>query len=579
MLSKPISSLQAEYDLVIVGSGGGSMCAALAAKDQGKHAVILEKQAKVGGSTAYTGGVWWIPNNPLMHRAGVPDSLEKARQYLDSVVTYHGPGSSKARREVYLKVGPEMVLFLERQGMKFRRPAEPWPDYYDDLPGGSAESRSLLAEHFDRRKLGDWGDRLARYPPAVGVPMGADEYPVLLAVKTTWAGKRKALKFTLARLKDRLTGAHTMTGGAAIQGRMLDISLRAGIEIYPVTPVTDFIVDDGRVVGVRATHDGRSIEVRARDGVLVNAGGFSRSQLLRDKYGRQPASSEWTSANLGDTGDLLEAMLDLGAATDCLDTAWWVITSRNLSGDWPAGAVHSDGLIYPFMHHLDLSFPHCIMVDQTGQRYCNEAGSYMEIGERMYEREKELGMAIPSWTVFDSRHRKRYPWGAQLPGVTPDVWIESGYMKKADTLEELARECGIDPAGLVTTAEQFNGFCRKGKDDDFNRGGRAFDRAHGDPSVRPNPNLGSIETGPFYAVAMYPGDVGTAGGVVTDEFGRVLRDDGSPIEGLYATGNTTASVVGRTYPGAGASIGASFIFAYLAALHSARSNDLDRLLA
>jgi 3-oxosteroid 1-dehydrogenase len=202
----------------------------------------------------------------------------------------------------------------------------------------------------------------------------------------------------------------------------------------------------------------------------------------------------------------------------------------------------------------------------------------MEIGERMFDRQKNGGKGVPAWVIFDTRHRIWYPWGAQPPGKTPQSWIASGYMKRAATIEDLARQCGIDPQGLSAEVERFNGFCRAGKDADFGRGGRAFDRSHGDPSVKPNPSLGPIEQSPFFAVAMYPADVGTAGGVVTDEYARVRRADGSVIPGLYAVGNCAASVFGRSYPGAGASIGAAFTFGFIAAQHSVEPRGVDRLI-
>ena len=252
-----------------------------------------------------------------------------------------------------------------------------------------------------------------------------------------------------------------------------------------------------------------------------------------------------------------------------MEEAWWVITSLAPGETLPEGAVAADGTPIPFMHHLDLSLPYLIMVDQDGQRYCDESGAYMEIGQLMYKRHRESGKGVPSWVIMDHRQRKYYPWGTAAPGKIPDSWLESGYLKQADTIEELAQDCGIDVSGLKETITRFNEFCRQGIDTDFNRGGRAFDRAHGDPTIKPNPCLGPIEQAPFYAVAMYPGDVGTAGGLVTDEFARVLCSDGSVIPGLYATGNSTASVMGRCYPAAGASIGATFVFGYLAALHAA----------
>jgi len=554
------------FDFVIVGSGGGSMCASLMCKSLGKRALIVEKLDKVGGSTGYSGGVWWLPNNPVMKRHGVDDSLERARRYLNAVATYHGPGSSDARREAFLKTSPELVRFLETAGMRFRY-ADGWSDYYDTLPGGEPRGRSLVAELFDINLLGPWKDKLSMYP-GMHMPMGSEEYPTLFLAKRTWAGKRMALRLAWRILCMKLRGQDLRANGAAIQGRMLGIALREGLDIWTEAPVLDYVVEGGRVVGVRVRYNGREINVQARDGVLINAGGFSRNREMREQYQAKPNPWRWTNANPGDTGEALQAAMRLGAATDCMNEAWWVITSLAPGETLPDGAVNAQGVPIPFMHHLDLSLPFSMMVDQSGERFCDEAGAYMEIGQRMYARQTETGRAVPSWLIMDSRQRKFYPWGTAAPGKIPQAWLDSGYLKRADTIADLAAICGIDATGLATTVQRFNEFCRSGIDSDFGRGSRAFDRAHGDPSIKPNPNLGSIERGPFYAVAMYPGDVGTAGGLVTDEHGRVCRADGTVIEGLYATGNSTAPVFGRCYPGAGASIAASFIFAYLAAKHA-----------
>lgn len=554
-------------DLVVVGSGGGSMCAALVAKQLGKRALIVEKQALIGGSTGFSGGVWWVPNNPVMKRAGVADSAERARRYLDAVVTYDGPGTTPARRDAFIRTGPKMVEFLERNGMKFVY-ADGWSDYYDELPGGEARGRSLLAELFDTRELGAWESKLSRYK-GFNLPVPTDQFPTLMLAKRTWAGKKAALALVGRMIKGRLTGARMAGAGAAIQGRMLQIALREELPIWTESPLVQLVVEDGRVSGVAVRRADRLVRVRARDGVLMNVGGFSRSGAMRERFQPKPNSHTWTNANPGDTGEGIEMAMKLGAAVDCMDEAWWVVTSLGPDGQPPKpGGYASDGTPLPFMHHLDLSLPYSMMVDQLGERFCDEAGAYMEIGQRMYRREKETGKAVPSWVVMDSRQRAFYPWGTAQPGQVPPEWLASGYMIKADSIAELAAKTGIDKSGLQRTIERFNGFCRTGVDIDFGRGSRAFDRCHGDPTVKPNPNLGAIEQPPFYAVRMYPGDVGTAGGVVTDEHARVLREDGSVIEGLYATGNCTASVVGRCYPGAGASIGASFTFGYIAAHHA-----------
>ncbi len=565
--SRTLDRLGSELDLVVVGSGAGSICAALVAKSLGRRCLILEKQAKVGGSTAISGGVLWTPFNRLMADEGIPDSYERARRYFDSVVTYAGPGTAPARREAFLKAGPPMVEFLRARGMQFFRP-EGWSDYYDDRPGGEPRSRCLMAPLYDARALGPWAKRLARSPVGAGMPVHSHELPELYLLKRTWKGKAMALRLAGRMLRSRLSGADLVSNGAAIQGRLLEIALREGIPIVPEAPVRELVVDGDRVVGVRVGLAEGERVIRARDAVLLNAGGFSRSQALRERFGPAPTAAQWTAANPGDTGDLLEAAMRLGAAVDNMDAFWWVPTTQHLDGSWPEGTTMPDGTLAPWTHHLDLSLPYSIVVDRRGERYVNESASYMEVGERMHERNRTHRSGIPSFVLFDGLHRKRYPWGTALPGVTPKAWLESGYMKKADSLRELAAQCRIDPIGLEKTVERWNEFCRSGVDADFKRGGRCFDRAHGDPTVRPNPNLGPISTPPYYAVAMVPSDVGTAGGLVTDAWARVLRKDGRPIEGLYATGNTTASVMGRTYPGAGASIAASFTFAWIAAYHA-----------
>jgi 3-oxosteroid 1-dehydrogenase len=562
----------ASYDFVVVGSGGGSMCAALACKTAGKEAVIIEKQDKVGGSTGYSGGVWWLPNNHVMKRHGVKDSYERARQYFDAAVSYQGPGASPARREAYLRTGPKMAEFLEKQGMQFVY-ADGWSDYYDTLPGGEPRGRSLLAKLFDIKELGEWAPKLSRYK-GPSIPANSNEFPELFLLKRTWGGKRKAMQLAGRMLYQKVTGKELVSNGAAIQGRMLQMALRAEIPIWTDTPVRELIVEDGRVTGVIAMRSGQEMRVRAREGVLLNTGGFSRNAEMRLKYHPQPSSSDWTNANPGDTGEVLEAAVAIGAAVDCMEEAWWVVTSLGPNETLPEGARAPDGSPLPFMHHLDLSLPFSIMVDQDGQRFCDEAGAYMEIGQRMYQRHKETGKAVPAWVVMDSRQRKYYPWGTAMQGQIPQQWLDSGYMIKAGSIAELAAKCGIDAAGLQETITRFNGFCETGVDSDYGRGSRAFDRCHGDPTIKPNPNLGPIEQAPFYAVRMYPGDVGTAGGLVTDEYARVLKEDGSLIPGLYATGNCTASVVGRCYPGAGSSIGASFVFGYIAALHASGAQSI-----
>jgi 3-oxosteroid 1-dehydrogenase len=538
-------------DFLIVGSGGGSMCAALACKDQGKRALILEKEDKVGGSTAMSGGILWIPANRMMARAGVRDSYEQGLAYLQALVPDQ-PGSTPQRKQAFLATGPKMVDWLESKGAKFVY-CDGWPDYYDEMPGGQARGRSLGMALFDVRKLGDWKDRLRRnfLPlPAQGV----EGHQMVLALRT-FRGFRAAVRVGGRALLARLLGTEFAGAGAAIQARMLHLSLQAGIEIRTLSPVKEILREGNRVVGVVTEHNGRSSRIRATRGVLIDAGGFARNEEMRKAYGPAPASTQWTVSNPGDTGEMIKAALSLGAATHGMDRAIWVVTSRLPSGQL---GVHAN----------ELGKPHLILVNKHGKRFTDEACSYMETGQKIYENQ-----AVPCWAIMDSRHRNRYPWARTPPRLTPPQWIASGYLKKAQTLQELAAACGIDPEGLRQTVERFNQFAQTGKDLDFKRGERAYDRYWGDPTHDgPNPSLGPISVPPFHAVELYPGDVGTYGGLVADEFGRVLNQQGEVIEGLYATGNATASVTGSCYPGAGASIAASFVFGYRAALHACDVN-------
>jgi 3-oxosteroid 1-dehydrogenase len=544
-----------EVDFVVIGSGGGSFCAGLVLRDLGRSVLVLEKTELVGGSTAMSGGVLWIPNHPLQARAGVADSFEQARDYLNATVGEAGPGSSPARKDAFLRTGPQLVSYLEEKGMPFRR-CDGWSDYYDELPGGCARGRSLAMELFDTAELGEWAGRLRR--GGRDIPVRWPETRWLMLAKRTPAGMLAAMRLAARLAIMKLTGRKLVGMGAAIQGRMLKAALAAGVEVRAKSPVTGLVEEGGRVVGVTVDRDGAALKIRARLGVLINAGGFSRNLEMRKQYGPQPASVDWTHANPGDTGEALRFAMDLGAAVDQVDQAVWLVTSL------PPGGGRA-------FHVFDISKPHIILVDGKGRRFTNESGSYMENGQRMYR-----NGAVPAWAIFESRHRERYPWGmGAAPGMTPDKWFSEGYMKRADTLDALARACELDPGALQQTVERFNGFAQSGRDLDFKRGDRAYDRVFGDPTVKPNPCLGAIERGPFYAVKVFPGDVGTFGGLVTDEHARVLRSDGAAIEGLYATGNCTASVMGACYPGAGASIGASFVFGYLAARHAGHATAND----
>jgi 3-oxosteroid 1-dehydrogenase len=547
------------FDFVVVGSGGGSMCAALVMKAASKNVLILEKTSLIGGTTARSGGVMWIPNNPFMKRDGVADSFENAATYLDSVLgdPSGAPGSSRERRRAYLIEAPRMLEFLGAQGVKLNRVSE-WPDYYDDRPGGSVSGRTVVAELFDKNELGSWKEKLRPSFIQLPVPASLEEMMELPAITRSWAVKMLMLKLVLRGLIAKLTGKHWVAGGAALQGRMMQAALRGQVEFRTDSPVNELIVEGGAVKGVMTVKEGRPWRVGARLGVLVNAGGFARNQRMRDQY--QPGTSvKWTMATPGDTGEMIEEMMRHGAAIAQMEER--VGNQVTL----PPGAEESESK--PTAQAMTAS-PHAILVDQSGVRYMNEGGSYMGYCKAMLERNKVVP-AVPSWAVFDQQYVRKYMLAGTMPGSTkPQRWYEEGYLKKADSLEELAGKLNVEPAKLVATVQRFNGFVAQNRDDEFHRGERAYDRWLGDHLHKPSETLGAIAEPPYYAVPVLPGDVGTYGGVVTDESARVLRGDGSVIPGLYATGVSTASVMGRAYPGAGSSVGPAFVWGYVAAKHA-----------
>lgn len=543
-----------ETDFLIVGSGGGSMCAALVLRAAGKRVLILEKTGLVGGTTAISGGVMWIPANRYMQEAGIADSAELADRYLDTVVGDRDdtPGAARVRRRAYVRQAPRMLDFLVAQGLRLRRMPS-WPDYFD-APGASVPGRAVVSELFDIKQLGEWQKRLR--PGFLPLPANLDEAMQLPLVKRSWPAKKTLARILGRAITDVFTGRKRATAGQALQGQLLHFALKAGAEIRLNANVQQLVVEGDRVCGVVLQDSGTRRTIRARLGVLLNAGGFARNQRMLDRY-IPGTSADWSSAVEADTGEMIEEGQRVGAATAQMGERIGMQIAL------PPG---SESLVIKAAMQNDISKPHAIVVDQAGLRYARESSSHPEFSERMLQRGAS---AMPSWMIFDSQYLRTYMLAGTMPGTKkPAAWLASNFLRRGDTLEALAASCELDAEQLVETVSRFNGFVREGRDADFGRGDSAYDRWVGDPLHSPSNTLGTIEQGPFHAVQIFPGDVGTYGGLVTDEHARVLRADGSAIRGLYATGTSSASVMGKVEPGAGGSIGPTLTWAFVAAHHA-----------
>ncbi|MEV7429107.1 3-oxosteroid 1-dehydrogenase [Nocardioides sp. NPDC092400] len=545
------TDLPSEVDVVVVGAGAAGMSAALAAADRGLDTILVEKSRYFGGSTARSGGGVWIPGNYALKAARQDDPLENSKLYLDSIV---GDVVPKVRRDTYVDRGAEVMDFLKaRTPVRFTWVPD-YADYHPEQPGGRPRGRTVEPVPLDAGFLGAELERL--HPPYTKAPANmivtqADFRKISLGMRTL-KGPLTMVKVTIKRIVSGLLRRRMYAMGNAIAIGLRQGLVQARVPVHYETDLRDLVVEEGRVVGVRVLRDGVEQVVRARRGVVLGSGGFERNLELRERYLPHPTSVEWTTGSKNNTGAGLVAGQAAGARTDLLDDGWWGPTIPLPGRPWFCLA--------------ERNLPGSIIVNQAGERYMNEALPYVEAVHEMY-RGEETGVAhVPSWMVIDQRYRNRYVFAGLMPRQPfPGRWFKEGVVRKSDSLAGLAAEIGVPAETLERTVERFNGFARTGVDADFHRGESAYDKYYSDPTVKPNPSLHTIDEGPFYAVKIVPGDLGTKGGLVTDERARVLREDGSVLEGLYAAGNVSAAVMGHTYPGPGGTIGPALVFGYLAA--------------
>lgn len=545
--------MKESYDVIVVGAGGAGMAAALAAGHQKLDTVLIEKSDYFGGSTARSGGGVWIPGNHVLRDAGQvsEDDNAQSKLYLDSIV---GDVVPKVRRDTYIDRGPEVMDFINKTTPVRFKWVPHYSDYLPERPGGRPDGRSVEPIPMDARFLGNELGHL--HPPYTKAPANmivtqADFRKISLGMRTL-KGPITMFMVLFKRITSMLMGRKMYAMGNAITIGLRKGLIDAGVPLFYNTPLLGLIVEDGKVVGVEVDHNGTPRQIRARRGVILGSGGFEHNQELREKWLPQPTDMGWSTGSVNNTGAGIEAGITAGAEIDLMDDAWWGPTIPLPRGPWFCLA--------------ERNLPGSIIVNSAGQRFMNEALPYVEATHEIYKAHKEGPDAVPAWMIIDQRYRNRYLFAGLTPRTPfPGRWLKSGVIQKGASLEELAGRIDVPAETLKATVERFNGFATTGVDEDFHRGESAYDKYYSDPTVKPNPSLHSIDEAPFYAVKIVPGDLGTKGGLVTDEKARVLRADGSVLEGLYAAGNVSSAVMGNTYAGPGATIGPALVFGYLAA--------------
>ncbi len=523
-----------ECDVLVVGSGGGALIGAYVAASKGQKTLLIESTDRFGGTTAYSGSGMWLPCNAVLRRAGVTDTMDKARQYYHAVV---GDRTPRALQDAYLDNGAPLVDYLEQNPwLKFE--VFPWPDYFGHLPGATAGERHIITQALPASELGD---------------------------------QRATLRSPLAAERQDQPLGDMLVGGQALIARLL-LALRdtGNADLRRNLALDALIVEDGTVIGAEAVAtDGSRRRIKAARGVLLAAGGFEQNEAMRRRYG-VPGEVSGTMGGPGSTGRAHEAAIGIGAAVDLMDQCWW-----------SPGLLHPDGTAT-----FSVGMLGGIFVDPTGERFVNESQAYDRLGRKALEADGAGKAHLPFWLIWDQRFGDRPPvLNASIALLEPAAYEKAGLWKSADTIEGLAKAIGVPPATLAATVARFNRFAATGVDEEFHRGEDAYDRffVGGDVPEQnlvsienptfdaptgggPNPNLVAVDRPPFHAAAFSVSDLGTKGGLITDEHARVLRADASAIKGLYAAGNTMAAVSGTTYPGGGNPIGSSAVFAYLAVL-------------
>ena len=563
-------------DVLVMGSGGAGQTAAVRAHDLGLEVLIVEKGETWGGSTAMSAGAVWLPNNRSMKEKGLDDSEDEGVKYMTHLT---GGSIPEERIRTFVREGNRMIDYLaKRTHLRFDS-LEFYPDYVPEDPGGRTGGRSLDPVKFDGNLLGEEFRTLHEpYPPAMIMGKFLLEVPqarTLLqpGLKPKLEMAKGMASYALRRNRRKVYDRDPfLTMGQALMARLRLSLIERGVPLWLSSPVTSFVQEDGRVVGVTITKNGTPMNIEARRGVMVAAGGFERNDELRKKYQRAPIEASWSVGNFDNTGDGILAGEAVGAHLDVelMREAWWM------------PATLAPGVKYTNVLMIEKSLPHGIFVNRNAQRFLNEGENYNDLVNKMYDQDAKDHASIPAWFIVDATYRSRFNLGPVLPAmvmsdkkIPPGLRPGEGWLRKAETLDDLAAQIDLDPVALRATVDRFNGFARAGVDEDFHRGASANDRYYSDPRAKPNPTLGPIETAPFYAIPITPSDLGTKAGLVTDLGGRVLDDAGAPIPGLYAAGNSSSTVMGTRYAGAGATIAPALVFGFLSGEAIARDAGIE----
>lgn len=556
-----MSEQETSYDVLVVGTGASGMSAAVTAAYEGLKVLVVDKAPVYGGTTARSGGWLWIPGTKLAKEQGISEPAGAARAYLQHETTTH---FDPARVDAFIENGPKAIdFFTEKTCVQFDMPPV-FPDYHAEAPGGQPGGRSMVTRPFDARELGTYVSKLAPPVPELtvfGMMLGSGKelWHFLRAFKSLESFWYVAKRFG-GHLMDvvRYGRGMTLTNGNALAGRLAKAGMDLSIPVWLNAPVKKLIVEGDAVVGATVVRDGKSVEIRVRRGVVLACGGFPYDiERRKQLFPHAPTGREhFTPSPALNTGDGLRLGESVGG--------WVDPTIPNAAAWCPTSVVHrKDGTQGVMPHFIDRAKPGVIAVTTKGRRFTNEALSYHDFIQALVKACKNSA-EVTCWLVCDHEHLREYGLGAVAPFPLPiGKHLKSGYLKRGSSLQDLASVIGVPAAALQEEVEVFNRDAASGVDTKFSKGSTAYNRYQGDSLVKPNPCMAPIRKGPFYAIKIVVGEIGTFAGLATDESCQVLSKDRQPVKGLYAVGNDAASIMGGNYPGAGITLGPALTFGYV----------------